>query len=357
MATVKDFVLGARPKTLSAAIAPVVIGASLAWIYNYNGPRPEVDPDSNNLFCGGDIRLCTTPEGYHSYFSWWITALCLIVAIALQIGVNYANDYSDGKKGVDDNRVGPMRLVGSGRVSARSVLIATWISFCIAAIAGLTVSIQTTTWFVPAGAICIVLAWFYTGGKHPYGYLGFGEFVVFICFGFVATVGTFVANSNPALALRQGAPFTFSWQVVVAGCIPGLYSVAILLANNIRDIDTDRVAGKKTLPSRVGKNPAKALFACTFVLVVISTIVLAFSYPLVLIVVALEVVSGYSIVKKLFYADKPPEYISILVNTSKMNLVVGILIAIFAISSAVIFEGRAQYEPATPPINDTCIRC
>ncbi|HMS24177.1 MAG TPA: 1,4-dihydroxy-2-naphthoate polyprenyltransferase [Acidimicrobiia bacterium] len=300
MATLSDFYHGARPKTLSAAVAPVAIGAALAYAVS----RSSEFENSRNFNLG-------------------VTLMCLVVAVALQVGVNYANDYSDGKKGTDDNRVGPMRLVGSGRASERSVLIAMSVSFFIAGIAGIYVASQSSWWLILVGAACIALAWFYTGGKHPYGYIGLGELAVFVCFGQVATVGTFYANTH-----------IFTYEAMIAGCIPGLYSVAILLANNIRDIQTDRQSGKKTFATRVGERNACHIFAGAFILIACAILGLGFSFPLVFLVL-LVMAFDFHLVRKMYAARMPPQFISILVETSRANLASAMLIA------ALLFLGAA----------------
>lgn len=291
MATFKEYVLGARPKTLSAAIVPVLLGSSLAYWQT----------DS---------------------FSVDIGIACLVVALSLQIGVNFANDYSDGIKGTDENRVGPMRLVGSGKAKPKSVLIAMLISLLIGSLSGIYVAWQSSWWLVVIGIFCVLLAWFYTGSKHPYGYYGFGELAVFICFGLVATMGTY-------FALTQ----TISKESFYAGCISGMFSVAILLANNIRDVPTDKVSGKKTLAVRIGAEKAKIVFLLSLIFVAISTILLSMSINEMWFVFPLFVLLGI-IAWKMFRAEKPPEFISILVFTSQLNLAYGVLVSGLILVSA-----------------------
>lgn len=213
------WVAGARPRTLPAALAPILAGtASAAAVGSYH---------------------------------WGIAALCLVVSLALQIGVNYANDYSDGVRGTDDDRVGPTRLVASGLASPRAVKAAALASFGVAAIAGtVVVAVSGQWWLLLVGGLCILAAWFYTGGSRPYGYLGLGEIVVFVFFGLVATVGTCYVISGQAPA--------HAW---VAGAAVGALASAILVANNLRDIATDRVAGKLTLPARLGDERSRLLYA------------------------------------------------------------------------------------------------
>ncbi|QNP56166.1 1,4-dihydroxy-2-naphthoate polyprenyltransferase [Tessaracoccus defluvii] len=216
--TLSIWLAGARPRTLPAAIAPILAGAASAA-------------------AAGSIDLL-------------ITALCAVVALALQVGVNYANDYSDGVRGTDDDRVGPIRLVASGLASATAVKRAAFLSFGVGAVAGLVVvALSGLWWLLALGAVCILAAWFYTGGRHPYGYLGFGEAMVLIFFGFVATVGTALVISGSVLA--------HAW---VAGLGVGALASGILVANNLRDIDTDRVSGKMTLPARLGDRRSRLLY-------------------------------------------------------------------------------------------------
>ena len=218
----RDWIAGARPRTLPLAIAPVLVGTGLA---------------------------------HQANFHWKLALLCLVVALALQIGVNYANDYSDGIRGTDAYRVGPARLTGGGRAKPRTVLIVALIFFAAAAAAGLAITIRTENWwFLAVGAVAILAAWFYTGGKRPYGYAGLGEVMVFIFFGLVATLGT-----QYVLAGLVSLEGWFSAAAV------GLIACAVLMVNNIRDIDTDHKAGKKTLAVRIGVIPSRILF-CLFML-------------------------------------------------------------------------------------------
>jgi 1,4-dihydroxy-2-naphthoate octaprenyltransferase len=224
---VNKWVLGARVRTLPAAIAPVVVASSLAG----------------------------------SEFNWSRSVLALTVGIWLQIGVNFANDYSDGIKGTDDDRVGPIRLVASGLASANSVKRAALVSFLIASIAGLWLSLLTSFVLIPIGLICIAAAWGYTGGKNPYGYRGFGEISVFIFFGIVATVGSFYVQTEKITLMS----------FIVA--IPmGALSCAILTVNNIRDLDKDKVAGKRTFAVRVGDSKARRIYVSLLILAHIAAV-------------------------------------------------------------------------------------
>jgi len=224
-ATAGDWIGAARLRTLPLAVTPILIGTGAAHLVDQQ-------------------------------FHWVLALFCLVVSMSLQIGVNYANDYSDGVRGTDDHRVGPARLTASRKAKPRTVLIVALSSFGVAALAGLAVVIRTQQWWLLlVGALCIVAAWFYTGGKRPYGYYGLGELFVFVFFGLVATVGTAWVQ---VLTIPQEA-----W---LGGVGAGLLACAVLLANNLRDIDQDRIAGKRTLTVLIGRKGTKWLFTA-FVLV------------------------------------------------------------------------------------------
>ncbi len=218
MTSPADWLAGARPRTLPAAVAPVLAGTGVA--------------------------------AYADSSVWWKAALALVVSLALQVGVNYANDYSDGIRGTDADRVGPMRLVGSGAATPRSVKQAAFLAFGVAALAGLVLAATTAWWLVAVGAVCVVAAWFYTGGGKPYGYLGLGEVMVFVFFGLVAVIGTTYVQTE-----------TWEWPALYAGVGIGALACAILVANNLRDIPTDTIAGKRTLAVRLGEERTRGLYA------------------------------------------------------------------------------------------------
>ncbi|WP_438354146.1 1,4-dihydroxy-2-naphthoate polyprenyltransferase [Microbacterium sp. CJ88] len=233
-----DWVGAARLRTLPLAIAPVLVGTGAARLV--------------------DIQ-----------FHWVLALLCLVVSVSLQIGVNYANDYSDGIRGTDDVRVGPARLTASRRATPRAVLTVALVFFGIAAVTGLALTIRTQQWwFLAVGALCLVAAWFYTGGKRPYGYAGFGELFVFVFFGLVATLGTTWVQVQ---SLPQEA-----WFGAVA---IGLFACAVLLANNLRDIDQDRLAGKRTLTVRIGRRATQVLFTLFMIVPFVISAFLALFYP------------------------------------------------------------------------------
>jgi 1,4-dihydroxy-2-naphthoate polyprenyltransferase len=208
--------LGARPRTLPAAVVPVAVGAACA--------------------VGGDVV-------------WWRVAGALVVSLALQVGVNYANDYSDGVRGTDDVRVGPVRLVASGLASPAAVKRAAIAALVVAAVTGLVLAAATTWWLLAVGAAAILAAWGYTGGPRPYGYAGLGELFVFVFFGLVATVGT------TYVAVEELTALSF-----VAGSGVGALACALLVVNNLRDIPTDAVVGKRTLAVRLGDARTRVLY-------------------------------------------------------------------------------------------------
>ncbi|MGE2719394.1 1,4-dihydroxy-2-naphthoate polyprenyltransferase [Mycolicibacterium celeriflavum] len=236
MATFAQWVEGARPRTLPNAIAPVIAGTgAAAWLQG----------------------AC-----------WWKALLALVVAVAMIIGVNYANDYSDGIRGTDDVRAGPLRLVGSKVASPRAVLTAAVVSLLVAAVAGLVLAVVSAPWLIAVGAVCIAGAWLYTGGSKPYGYLGLGEIAVFVFFGLVAVLGTQYVQ-----ALR------IDWVGAAVAVAMGCMSSAVLVANNLRDIPTDRESGKTTLAVRLGDARTRLLYQALLVMAFALTLVLMLATP------------------------------------------------------------------------------
>jgi 1,4-dihydroxy-2-naphthoate octaprenyltransferase len=191
----------------------------------------------------------TGVAAYADEWVWWKALLALVVSLALQVAVNYANDYSDGIRGTDDVRVGPMRLVGSGAATPGAVKRAAFAAFGVAGVAGLVLAATTAWWLVALGLVCVVAAWFYTGGSKPYGYLGLGEVMVFVFFGLVAVIGTTYVQTE-----------SWEWAALYAGVGIGALACAILVTNNLRDIPTDTVAGKLTLAVRLGDQRTRQLF-------------------------------------------------------------------------------------------------
>ncbi|GAB3108101.1 1,4-dihydroxy-2-naphthoate polyprenyltransferase [Janibacter alkaliphilus] len=237
MASLAQWVAGARPRTLPAAVAPVVVGTAAA-----------AAEDTAQL---------------------GLAVLALIVAVSLQIGVNYANDYSDGIRGTDEDRVGPVRLVGQRIANPDNVKLMAFLWFGVGAFAGLALVALAQTWLlIPLGALAVVAAWRYTGGDNPYGYRGLGEVYVFLFFGLLATLGTEYTQAN-AISL-----------VGVLGAIAvGCLASAILVANNLRDIPSDTVAGKQTLAVRLGDAKTRRLYLGLFVVAAAATGLMAFWHP------------------------------------------------------------------------------
>lgn len=249
---VRRWVDGARPKTLPAALVPVIVGAALSGAVGRNrvGISPLSTPSTTTL----GLRFPDWLQAEFARLNWVCLALTMVVALALQIGVNYANDYSDGIKGTDEARVGPLRLVGSGLVPAKVVRSAALLSFAIACIAGLFLAAATSWWLVAIGASAVLAAWGYTGGPKPYGYLGLGELFVFVYFGLVATLGT--------VYIQVGHLVAADWFAAIA---IGFLSVALLEANNLRDVTGDTAANKRTLAVRVGRARGAWLYLGAFV--------------------------------------------------------------------------------------------
>ncbi|MFI1919011.1 1,4-dihydroxy-2-naphthoate polyprenyltransferase [Nocardia sp. NPDC020380] len=216
MATAAQWIEGARPRTLPNAIAPVLAGT---------GAAASIDG-----------------------FVWWKAVLCLLLSLALIIGVNFANDYSDGIRGTDDERVGPLRLVGSKVASPTAVRMAAVTSLGIGAVIGLVLVFTSAWWLILVGAACLAGAWFYTGGRNPYGYSGFGEIAVFVFFGLVAVLGTEFVQAGRV-----------DWAGLVCAIAVGSFSSAVLVTNNLRDIPTDTESGKLTLAVRLGDTRTRTL--------------------------------------------------------------------------------------------------
>ena len=274
------WILGARPRTLPAAVAPVVVATALV---------------------GAD-------------FNWFRAALALKVAVWLQIGVNFANDYSDGVKGTDADRVGPIRIVASGLASAASVKAAAFISFAIASVAGTWLAILTSPLLIVVGVASIAAAWGYTGGKNPYGYRGLGELSVFLFFGVIATMGTYYAQTEEVTLLS----FIIS--------IPmGALSCAILAINNLRDRPKDELVGKLTIAVRIGDRNARRMYVALLALAHLAA--LATLIPTSLITL-LALPLSVSISRQVLSGISGKELIPILGKTGKLQMVFAILFAI-----------------------------
>jgi 1,4-dihydroxy-2-naphthoate octaprenyltransferase len=279
------WITGARPRTLPAAVVPVAVGAAAA-------------------------------VGEPTDIVWWRIAAAMVVSLALQIGVNYANDYSDGVRGTDDVRVGPARLVAGGLASPSSVKRAALLAFAVAAVAGLAVALSTSPVLLLVGAAAIAAGWFYTGGPKPYGYLGLGEVFVFVFFGLVATAGTTFAAIETVTALS-----------LVLGSAVGSLACALLVVNNLRDIPTDREVGKKTLAVRLGDQRTRwcyvALVGAAFVLSAAGAI---WRTPVLLGVLAVPL--AVRPVRSVLGGATGAALIPVLGDTGKLQLAWGLLVTV-----------------------------
>jgi 1,4-dihydroxy-2-naphthoate octaprenyltransferase len=251
-----------------------------------------------------------------SEFIWWRALLALAVALALQIGVNFANDYSDGVRGSDERRVGPVRLVAAGLAPPRQVLAAALGSFAVAGAAGLVLAAVTSWWLLAVGAACIAAAWFYTGGPKPYGYSGLGEVFVFACFGVVAVAGTAYVQMS-----------AFSWLGLAASVPAGLLACALLMVNNLRDIRTDTVAGKRTLAVLLGDARSRTTYVVTLILPFFCAALLAFYRPLTLVVL-LALPLARMPIRSVRAGATGPALIKTLGQTGRLQLAFGIAFTI-----------------------------
>ncbi len=297
---ISKWISGARPRTLPAAMAPVLIGSAIAF--------------------------------WEDGFSASIALMALVVALALQVGVNYANDYSDGIRGTDNSRIGPVRLVGQGLATAKSVKHAAIISFTVAAFAGLMMTLITQIWwFIPIGALAVLSAWFYTGGKNPYGYAGFGEVFVFIWFGLVAVIGT-------AYAQTQNISITTIAYAIGAGA----FACALLVVNNLRDIPSDMQVGKKTLAVRLGDSKTRFLYVALVWLGFASNVFIAFlalnnsTLPIWSGTGAISALAAHVPGRAVINKASGKELIPVLVGTGRAQMVWAVVTS-FAIVSQKIF--------------------
>jgi 1,4-dihydroxy-2-naphthoate octaprenyltransferase len=241
MASLSQWVAGARPRTLPAAVAPVVLGTAAA-----------------HLIGAADLALAV---------------LALLVALSLQVGVNYANDYSDGIRGTDEARVGPVRLVGQRLAAPTTVRLAAFLSFAVAGLVGLTLVALSGAWvMLPLGALAVLAAWRYTGGENPYGYRGLGELYVFVFFGLLATLGTQYTQAGE-----------LTWFALLGAVGVGAVASAILVANNLRDIPTDAEHGKRTLAVRLGDRRTRLLYAGLVAVSIVALVGMAIWEPWVLL--------------------------------------------------------------------------
>jgi 1,4-dihydroxy-2-naphthoate octaprenyltransferase len=283
-ATAGDWISAARLRTLPLAATPVLIGTGAARV---------VDID----------------------FHWVLALGCLAISVLLQIGVNYANDYSDGVRGTDNVRIGPARLTGGGKAAPRTVLFVALSFFVLAGIVGVVLVVRTQQWWMLAvGAACVLAAWFYTGGKRPYGYYGFGELFVFVFFGLVATVGT-------TWIQVQAAPQE-AW---LGGVAAGVLACAVLTANNLRDIDQDRQAGKRTLSVLIGRRGSQVLFTAFLVITFGIAAWLALFYPVAWLVM-LGLFGAIPAAMIVWMYRRPQELIVALTVTTLTSLAYGALL-------------------------------
>jgi len=285
MATVSQWVEGARPRTLPAAVAPVLVGTGAAYALGK-----------------ADIAFAL---------------LALLVSLALQVGVNYANDYSDGIRGTDQERVGPVRLVGQGLAKADNVKLAAMLSFFSAAVLGLAlVTLSNAFGMLLVGAASIAAAWYYTGGRRPYGYSGLGEVFVFVFFGLVATLGT---TYTQALSVGPAA---------IAGAVGvGAIASAILVANNLRDIPTDQEHGKRTLAVRLGSTRTRRLYAALLTVALACVVVVGIIRPTALVAL-LSFVLAYPLVRRVLRGATGTDLVPVLSGTGRFELVYAALLAL-----------------------------
>jgi 1,4-dihydroxy-2-naphthoate octaprenyltransferase len=284
MATSAEWVAASRPRTLSAAVAPVAVGVAVAH-------------------ARGSVNLERA-------------LLSLVVALAVQIGTNLANDYSDGKRGTDAVRVGPTRLVASGLAPPATVKRAAMLTFSLAAAAGLVIAVQTSLLLILVGAACIAAGWFYTGGPRPYGYAGYGEVFVFVFFGLVAVEGTVYAASRHLYSLG-----------LLAAVPVGLLTVALLVVNNLRDIPTDGPAGKRTLAVALGAKRTRMLFASCVVVPFLLLFVVAVTRPLALIALV-ALVAAIPLLRRVMSGAAGKELIAALGMMGGLQLLFSLLLAV-----------------------------
>lgn len=283
--TLGQWVAGARPRTLGAAVAPVLVGTAAAY------------SDAGEA-------------------SWERASLALLVALALQVGVNYANDYSDGVRGTDQDRTGPVRLTASGLATPGAVKAAAAIAFAVGAVAGLVLAILVTPWLLLVGAAAIAAAVLYTGGPKPYGYVGLGEVMVLVFFGFVATAGS-------AFVQLERVPAAAWWGSLTVG----LLACAILVANNVRDVETDAASGKRTIAVRIGESRARRAYVACLVVAFLAVIPIALDDPWALLAF-LAVPLAVGPARLVLRATRPPELVAALVATGRLELVTAALLSV-----------------------------
>lgn len=284
MTTATQWLAGARPRTLPLALCPVLVG--------------------------------TTTATLGSHVSWWKAGVAAAVALLLQIGVNYANDYSDGVRGTDRDRRGPLRLTASGLASPRAVRNAALSCLALAAVAGLSLAIAVDLRLLVLGALCIAGAWFYSGGSRPYGYAGYGELAVLAFFGFAATVGS-------AYVQRNSLPSIVWWTALAVG----LPACAVLVVNNLRDIETDLAAGKRTLAVRLGPSATTVLFVALIVGAFLATVPVDLECPTALLTLAALPLAVEPVVLVKTAAD-PASLVRVLVRTVRLAIAIALLLSL-----------------------------
>jgi 1,4-dihydroxy-2-naphthoate octaprenyltransferase len=316
------WVAGARPRTLPAAVVPVVVGTAAGYVAS-----------AHLVIHVNALGRSHSTQG-HS-FNAINAILALVVALGLQIGTNYVNDYADGVRGTDEVRVGPVRLVAGKLATVRQVKQAALTAFGVSGIAGLILALRVSWWFIPIGALCGLAGWAYTGGSHPYGYLGLGEVLVFVFFGLVATAGSAYVQhvpfgistgslSNISVGLIRDFPWAFALWV---GVPIGLLAAALLQANNLRDVVTDKETGKKTVAVRLGRFRAGYLYVGTLVAAAASIGVLQHYRGWSLIALAAIPLAIPPV--RLALSDRNGrELLPMLAATARLQLAVGVLLTV-----------------------------
>lgn len=281
---VRRWVLGARLRTLPAAVVPVLVGTGVAQAQ------------------GGLV--------------WWRAAAAMVVSLAIQVGTNYANDYSDGVRGTDTARVGPTRLVASGLASPKAVKVAALAAFGVAGLAGLALTVAVGPILLAVGAACMAAGWLYTGGPRPYGYAGFGELFVFVFFGLVATVGTVYVQT-----------VRLTWLALVVAVPVGLFTVSLIVINNLRDIPSDRASGKHTLAVRLGDTRTRVLYEVCLYAPFLGVGVVALWRPWALVALA-ALVFTWPLSRAVIRGDQGPTLVAVLGGTGRVHLLYGALLTL-----------------------------
>jgi len=312
----RKWVLGARPRTLAAAAVPVAVGTSIGWWVIHHGVEVVAGGATGAPRLGAGRADSPTVTLHVAGVSWWRAIGALVVALAIQIGTNYANDYSDGVRGTDEDRVGPLRLTASGLASPAAVRNAAVGSFAVAGVAGLALAAVTSWWLVPVGAGCMAAGWLYTGGPRPYGYLGLGEAFVFVFFGLVATMGS---------AYVQAGRLT--WVSFAAALPVGWLATALLEANNLRDIDGDALSGKRTLAVRLGRTRAGWLYVGSLAAAAAGVVLLAHWRPWALLAL-LTLPLAVRPVRIVMSHAQGRALLPVLGATGRLQLAVGLLLVV-----------------------------